>query len=208
MIAAVVGPFAEAVRATSQPCTFLLIVPAVAAVVAARATWQALIGATVAAVVGGWILADNTFLLEGAWLRLSAVGVVLAMVTLVLPVDRLSGQTWGQVTAPWTRAAIVAFVVLVASQWWRPCVGEELGAILTSAQDGMSGQLLPMAAYMLGAMVPVAAVVAVRYAVEPGSRALTACAGGGAAIGLVVAAFLVAGRHDSVVITLTRWTVE
>ena len=73
MLAAMIGPFAEAVRATVQPCTFLLIVPTTAAVVAARANWQALVGGTAAAVVGGWILADNSVLLEGAWLRLSAL---------------------------------------------------------------------------------------------------------------------------------------
>ncbi len=61
---------------------------------------------------------------------------------------------------------------------------------------------------MLGAMVPIAAVVAIRYASEPGARTLTVCASGGAFTGVVVAAFLVAGRHESVVVTLTRWTVE
>lgn len=207
MLAAMIGPFAEAVRATAQPCTFLLIVPTTAAVVAARANWQALVGGTAAAVVGGWILADNSVLLEGAWLRLSALAVVIAMAMLVVPFHRLTDRFTGPVS-PWVRSGIVAFVVLVASQWWRPCVGNELGTVLSAADSGLAGQLAPMAAYMLGAMVPVAAIVAIRYAVEPGTRALTVCAGGGAFVGALVAAFLVAGRHESVVVTLTRWTLE
>jgi cytochrome c-type biogenesis protein len=207
MLAAMIGPFAEAVRATVQPCTFLLIVPTTAAVVAARATWQALVGGTAAAVVGGWILADNSFLLEGAWLRLSAVAVVLAMVAFVMPFHRL-GARFAGTASPWVRSGMVAFVVLVASQWWRPCVGDELGTILSAADGSLAGQLVPMAAYMLGAMVPIAAVVAIRYAFEPGPGALTVCASGGAFMGVLVAAFLVAGRHESVVVTLTRWTLE
>ena len=78
MIAAIVGPFTQAVRATIQPCTFLLIVPTLAAVVVAGAHWQALIGATIAAVLGGWVLADNEILFDGGWLRVS--GLVVAVV--------------------------------------------------------------------------------------------------------------------------------
>ncbi len=207
MFAAVIGPFAEAVRSTAQPCTFLLIVPTAAAVVAARASWQALVGATLAALLGGWLLADNSFLLEGAWLRLSAVVVVLASAALVAPLDRVTARSAERFATPWSRAGIVSFVALVATQWWRPCVGEELGVILSASQDDIGGQLLPMAAYMLGALVPVAAAVAVRYAVEPATRALTVAASCAAVVGIVVAGFLVAGRHESVVVTLTQWTL-
>lgn len=207
MFAVVVGPFAEAVRSTVQPCTFLLIVPTFAAVVAARAGWRALVGAALAAVAGGWLLADNSFLLEGAWLRISAAFVVIATAALVAPLDRMDARSAGRFAAPWTRAGIVSFVALVATQWWRPCVGEELGVILSASQDDIGGQLLPMAVYMLGAMVPVAAAVAVRYAVEPATRALTVAASCAALVGIVVAGFLVVGRHESVVVTLTQWTL-
>ncbi len=80
--AAVTGPFAEAVRATVRPCTFLLIVPTLAAVVAAGARWQALVAATGSGVVGGWVLADNAFVLDGTRLRLSAVAAVVLLLVL------------------------------------------------------------------------------------------------------------------------------
>jgi cytochrome c biogenesis protein CcdA len=92
--------------------------------------------------------------------------------------------------------------------WWRPCVGAELGAILNGAQDGLAGEVVPMAAYMLGAILPVAVVVAISRAVQPPERATTVLAWGAVAVGLVVAASLVAGQHDEVVVTLTRWTLE
>jgi len=208
-VIAVVGPFAEAVRATFQPCTFLLIVPIMAAVVAARARWQALVAAAVAAVVGGWIVADNSFLLDGWLLRLSAVVVIALLLLLVAPQLAERIPSFGAVpSSSSAQAAAVGAITLIATQWWRPCVGEELGVILNGAQDGLGGQLLPMAAYMLGALVPVALVVAIRYAVDPAEPVLATATWVAAAVAVVVAGSLVAGQHDDVVVTLTRWTLE
>jgi cytochrome c-type biogenesis protein len=193
VIAAVVGPFAEAVRATVQPCSFLLIVPAVTAVAAARASWQALLWVAGATVLGGWALVANEWILDGWWLRLSAVAVMVGLVALA---------------AGWEHAWVAGAIAVIASQWWRPCVGDELGAILNGAQDGIAGELVPMTAYMFGVTLPVAAIVAVRYAFEPPPRLLTQCTRVFAAIGVVIAGFLVAGRHESVTTTLTRWTLE
>lgn len=209
MIAAVVGPFAEAVRATIQPCTFLLIVPTLAAVVAAGARWQALVAATIAGVTGGWVLADNRVLLDGAWLRVSAVVSIGLLVVLVLATGPWSPPVIDRhLGGAWARAAVAGALTFAATMWWRPCVGEELGVILNGAQDGLAGELLPMAAYMLGALVPVAVVVAVRYAAEPSQRLVVATGWMFAAIGVVVAGSLAAGQHDDVVVTLTRWTLE
>ncbi|MFW2334306.1 hypothetical protein [Ilumatobacter sp.] len=209
MIAAIVGPFTEAVRATTQPCTFLLIVPTLAAVVAAGAHWQALVGAVLAALVGGWVLADNQILLDDAWLRVSGLIVIGALVLLVSRTARDAMPGAGRrLERPWMQAGIVGGLTLVATMWWRPCVGEQLGIILNGAQDGLAGELLPMAAYMLGAVVPVAIVVAARYAIEPPRHVSNAIGRVFTAVGVVVAGSLVAGQHDEVVVTLTRWTLE
>lgn len=209
---AVAGPFAEALRATFQPCTVLLVVPTVTAVVAGRARWQGTLAAAASLIVGGWILLDNRFVLEGWMLRASAGLVVVALVALVV---FASPEFRGRVPAagpmfqrPWPQAALVGAITLAASLWWRPCVGEQLGAILNGAQEGIGGQLVPMAAYMLGTFAPVALVVAVRYAADPPARLLATSAWFAAAAGIVVAGALVAGRHGDVVVTLTRWTLE
>ena len=209
MLSPLVGPFAEAVRATAQPCTVLLIVPTRAAVAAAGARWHSLVAAAGAAVVGGWLLADNRVLLDGAWLRLSGV---VAVVLLALLASARLRQVVPRIGPSFerepVRSSAVGALVLLATMWWRPCVGEELGVILNGAQDGLAGQLLPMAAYVLGALVPVAIVVAARYALDPSSIVLTGAGSFCAAVGVIVAASLVAGQHDEVVVTLTRWTLE
>lgn len=203
------APFAEAVRATTQPCTFLLVVPCIVAVVAARATWEALAAVLSGAIVGGWWFAANRFVLDGWWLRASALVVGLALVAVV------AGTVVGDDRSAWraprerrARAFGAGALAVAATQWWRPCVGEELGAILNAAPSAPIGQLPAMAAYMLGAMVPVALVVLAIRAIEPSASATGALSIAASAVGLVIAGALVLGRHDDVVVTLTRWTLE
>ncbi|MDJ0768087.1 MAG: hypothetical protein QNJ12_04805 [Ilumatobacter sp.] len=201
---AVVGPFAEAVRATTQPCTFLLIAPATIAVVTARSRWQALAAVVVAGVVGGWLLAGNWYVLDGWALRVSGIAVIALLAVLVWGprsrVERLHDQR--------TQTALAGVVTFVATLWWRPCVGVELGDILNGAQDGIGGQLIPMSAYMLGAMVPVAGVALIHRVVEPSDRVVFGAAVVAFAVGAVVAGSIALGQHDDVVVTLTRWTLE
>ena len=137
------------------------------------------------------------------------VAVVVATAALVAPLlGEFLPRSREPLGRPWVQSGIVGFIVLVTTQWWRPCVGTELGAILSDAQFGLTSQLIPMAFYMLGAMVPVAAVVAARHALEPSDRLQATLSRFAATIGLVIALFLVAGQHESVTATLTRWTLQ
>lgn len=197
------GPFVEAVRATVQPCTFLLIAPMAIAVVCARARWSALLAAVGAAIVGGWLLAANWFLLDGAMLAVSATVVIVLLGAMVIPGV---GRRWPIVAQDRGRAAIVGAVTLVATMWWRPCVGSELGAILTASQYGLAGQLLPMAVYMVGAGVPVVAIALAYAAVDPPERYTDALSWAAYAGAIVLGGSLALGQHDQVVVALTRWT--
>ena len=139
----VVGPFSEALRSTIQPCTFLLLAPVMLVVVAARLRLQAVIAAFGAGILGGWVFADNTFVLDGWWLRLSALPVLGVFVGLAIPAvgdrfPRLRGTTAG--------ALGTGFVTAGATLWWRPCVGNELRTILTDAQSGVVGHPVDVAA--------------------------------------------------------------
>ena len=92
------GPFVEAVRATTQPCTFLLIAPSAIALVCARANWRSLLAALAAAIVGGWLLVANRFVLDGLWLNASGLLVIALLAAIVVP----------QPTRRWRRGAIPA----------------------------------------------------------------------------------------------------
>lgn len=198
-----IGAFAEAVRATTQACTILLLAPAIAIVVATRCRWQSLAAAAVAAVAGGVTLAAGWFVLDGGWLRLSAVGVVAVFVVMVAA-PRHPRLAFADGVG--LQALAAAAVTYCATLWWRPCVGTELGVILTRSRRDLAGQIPGMAAYMLGAMVPVAFVVLLATVVAPRHRSLTAMTWIGATVGVVLAGALVVGRHDDLVVTLNRMT--
>lgn len=200
-----IGPFVEAIRATPQPCTFLLVVPISIAVIVTRARWQAFAAVCGSAVVGGWLLAANWFLLDGVFLRVSGVVVIVALAVVAVPAVRARVEITARADV---QVAISAAVALIATQWWRPCVGDELGTILTGAQFDLAGQLFPMSAYMLGAMVPVGLIVLAWRVLTPSDRVIRPLVYGASAAGFVIAASIVAGQHDDVVVTLTRWTLS
>lgn len=197
------GAFAEAVRATTQPCTLLLLAPVLAVVAATRCRWHSLAAALAAAVAGGWMFAAGWIVLDDVGIRITALAVTAALVALVVAprVGRLAGAA-----ATRLHPIAVAGVTLIATLWWRPCVGTELGVILTGARDGLAGQLPGMAAYMLGAMAPVALIVFAAHALGPRDRAVGVAMWVGATLGVAVAGALVIGRHDEVVVALTRLT--
>lgn len=196
-----IATFVEAVRATGQPCTFLLLAPTLLTVAALRATWWSVVAAFATAVVGGWLLAANIFVLDGWPLRVSGALVAATVVGAVaLPVPRTLGRERA------VAASVASAVTLLASLWWRPCVGVEFGRLLTAAQSEAIAPLPGLAVYMVGAMFPLLLVALAWRTVAPPPRveriARIAAAGGAC----VVALAILAGRHDALVTGLTRWS--
>lgn len=200
----IISAFAEAVRATTQPCTLLLIAPPTLAVIVTRGRWPPLVATLVGALLGGWLFIANTVALSDAQLRWSGALVAGALALLgaarfVPEVRRVFGRR--------VEAAIAGCVGFVATLWWRPCVGTQLGIILTDARrDGVVGELPAMTAYMLGAMVPVVVVALAIRAIDPPPRSSRRLVGGAALGALLLGGALALGRHDDLVTTLTRWT--
>lgn len=192
--------FLEAVRSLVQPCTFLLVAPIVLAVVVAGARWYAAGAAVGGAVVGGWALAGNWWFLGDAAVRAAGAGLVVA-VAAVAVAARLPGRRRPLLVVP-----AVAAVAVLATAWWRPCVGDQLGTILTAAQTGVAGQLPGMTAYMLGTMLPVVALACLRRLVSVGPPMSELARGAAIAGSAILGVALLAGRHDDVVVALTRWT--
>lgn len=197
--------FAEAVRATTQPCTLLLILPAVVMAVVTRGRWSPFGAICVGAVLGGWLFISNVVVLSEFQLRLSGLLVALAIGT-ILVAPSVTPLHWA--TSSSVQTAVAGSVAFVATLWWRPCIGPELGAILTAARRGVPGQLPGMTAYMLGALVPVFAVVFVTRAIDPSPAAARRAGWVAGGVGLVVAGALVLGRHEELVTVLTRWTTS
>jgi hypothetical protein len=172
-------------------------------VVAARFRWEAVASVLAAGVLGGWVFAANSFVLDGWWLRLSAVPVVGVVAVVATQAARVrcverGGRAVGALGA--------GFVTFVATLWWRPCVGRELGTILTAAQSGTTGQLLPMAAYIIGALSPVVGLALAHRAWEPAAQVTTRLGWVAVAMTTVIGCSILAGQHDEVVVALTRWT--
>ncbi len=147
--------FAEAIRATTQPCTLLLLLPAIVMAILTRGRWPAFAAICVGAVLGGWLFIANVIALDAWQLQLSGA-FVAALIALALVAP--SVHQLNLAATPGVQAAAAGVVTFVATLWWRPCIGEELGAILTGARAGVTGELPGITAYMLGAMVPVLAV--------------------------------------------------
>jgi cytochrome c biogenesis protein CcdA len=200
----VLGAFAEAVRASTQPCTVLLIVPMSAVVLVARCRPPAVLAALGAGVLGGWVVAANRFVLAGASLRAAGAVAVVGLLAIAIPPLRERSPFEPQRL----ESVVAGGVALLATLWWRPCVGEELGAILTASRDDLVGQLPGMTAYVLGAMVPVMAIALAAHAVDWPRPVASATRWSALAVGLLVAGALAIGRHDDLVVTLTRWTVD
>ena len=105
------------------------------------------------------------------------------------------------------QAGFAAGLAFLGTLWWRPCVGEELGVILTgAANDGVAGELLGMAAYMLGAMVPVVIVALVVRAIDPSERSTVWLSSATTGLVVMLGAALASGNYGELVATLTEWS--
>ena len=196
--------FAEAIRATTQPCTILLIAPALFAVLATRGRWRPLVGTLVGAVVGGWLFMANVVALSDAQVRASGL-VAAAVVIALIVAPHVRWLQWAADRRVQTAAA--GGLAFLGTLWWRPCVGEELGVILTgAANDGVAGELLGMAAYMLGAMTPVVIVALVLRAIDPSVRQTVWLASATTGLAVMLGTALAFGHYDELVATLTDWS--
>ena len=193
--------FAEAIRATTQPCTLLLLLPCLLMAVITRGRWAPFAAICLGAVLGGWLFIANVVSLSDLQLQLSGAIVAIA-IAVIVAAPYVTSLTWAQ--SPPAQTAVAGGVSFIATLWWRPCIGEELGSILTASRNDVSAQLPGITAYMLGAMVPVLAVVLIMRALDPSERVTRRAALVAGGLGLVVAGALAVGRHDELVTTFTR----
>ncbi|MEM9042254.1 MAG: hypothetical protein AAGD33_20405 [Actinomycetota bacterium] len=210
-----IDAFVEGGRSIVQACHLVILVPVAAMVLAARARWQVMVGAVVGIVVGGWLFATRWLVLDQAQIRWSGLLVGALAVAVVVPAlprwfegasslgDTAAIRTLGQ---PWVGASLTALVAIVVTAWWRPCVGEHLGTILSRAPDEPFAQLPAMVGFMLGISVPLVAIGLLVRVLEPGRRSLDLTSYAAAGLGVLSAVAVVAGRQADIVARLFEWS--
>lgn len=208
-----VDAFVEGVRSITQVCHLVILAPVGLMIVAGGGRWPAVVGAVAGVVVGGWIFVANWLgAITESELQVSAVLVIVAAVLLGFPrlLDRnrttLRGKVGSTVRSAGGTAGICGAVGVLVVQWWRPCVGTELGSILTAAPDDPWGELFPTIGFMLGISLPLIAVGLV-YAVWTPSRPVARRLGwAGATLTIVLAGSVLAGQHGEIVSRLFEWS--
>lgn len=207
-----IDAFVEGVRSIVQACHLVIIAPVALVIVAARGRWQAVIGAVAGAVIGGYIFVMRWLILTDLQLRLSALAVIVVLVALSLPTlfrgDRpiWFGRFSAFVEAPWAASFMTMMVGIVVTLWWRPCVGEAFGDILTRAPDEPWGQLLPTIGFMLGIAIPFVVIGLVFAAAQPRDEIVSKLSVAAVGLGVLLAGSVVVGQHGEIVSRLFEWS--
>jgi cytochrome c biogenesis protein CcdA len=199
------APFAEAVRATPQPCNWLLVVLPLVVVGVTGGRWRPALGVIIGVIVGGWLFIAGHQIVDARSLQLTGALAIATICLLLVPVVAPAAKPSPLLADDRVRTGIALFIGLASTMWWRPCVGSELGQILSAAPKGLVGQLPAITAYMIGAMMPVVLFALVLNVIgeTPRARGVAYVAGG---IGLVTSFSLLLGPHEMLVDALARWT--
>lgn len=198
-----IDAFVEGVRSIAQVCQLVILAPVAFTLVAMQGRRQAVVGAVIGVVLGGWIFAAGWIGFSDLALRVSAALMIAGIVVLGAP------QLFGRdeiVRSPVAIGAITGGVAALVTQWWRPCVGAELGTILTRAPDHPVSQFPPTAGFMLGMSLPLIAI-GLLYVVWPPRPPLAVRLGWiGSGFAVVLGLSVLAGRHGEIVSRLFEWS--
>jgi len=193
----------EGVRSITQPCQLVILVPVAAAVVAGRASWRVVVAAVSGIAVGGWLFITRAIVVGDAAIRWSSLIVICAFGVLLWRRARTPGDLRA---APAVEAVLAAAVGLVTTTWWRPCVGEQLGELLTRGPNEPWATLPASVAFMVGMSTPILAIGLIRAAWQPTPRVAMTLGFVAAGAGLLLGLSVVSGQHGEVVATLFEWS--
>ena len=201
-----IDAFVEGVRSIVQVCHLVILVPVALTVVAARGRWQAVVGAVCGVVVGGFVFVTSPFgNITDLQLRVTAVLVIVGVAALAGA--RLAHPPLRRgLESPWTAAATAAAIGVMVTQWWRPCVGVQLGDILTNAPDHPWSQLLPTVGFMIGLTTPLIVIGLIYAAWPPNPRVTTRLGWVGSGLVVVLGLSVLVGQHGEIVSRLLEWS--
>ncbi|MEL6891550.1 MAG: hypothetical protein AAFP84_08145 [Actinomycetota bacterium] len=115
--------------------------------------------------------------------------------------QRFTESDW--VTLP---AVVAGGVAFIATTWWRPCVGEHFGDILTRAPNDPWGQLAPSVGFMAGVSLPILLLGLLIGGLDPGTLVRRRLAIASAGVGVILAVSVLAGQHGEIVAKLFEWS--
>ncbi len=188
--------FAEGIRSSVLACSYSVLLVGLALVVLRRKDRMGALGVFAGfTILSAWIRAAGiSNLLAG---RVATVLLVIGGLALAVMVNRRPAGLAGS-----------ALLGTFAGATWFPCVGEELGTVLTRAQDEPGAALWLLGVYLIGVMIPLIAILAVvmylpvvrrwmdsRWVAIAAKAAL-------AAIGVLV----LTDHYDTLLSTLARWS--
>ncbi|MFK7916818.1 MAG: hypothetical protein AB8G14_01975 [Ilumatobacter sp.] len=208
-----VDAFVEGVRSIVQVCHLVILAPVALTIVAARGRWEVTLGAVAGVVVGGWFFVSNRFgAISETELRITASLVIVIVVALGAPAvfdrdrPRLMRAIGSTVQSPLVAGVLSAVVAMMVTQWWRPCVGEELGSLLTNAPSDPWGQLFPTVGFMTGIAVPLVILGLIYGSVEPPLDVASKLGWIGSGLCVALAVSVIAGQHGEIVSRLFQWS--
>ncbi len=192
----------EGVRNIALPCTLVLIVPGLVL----AATGGLRTASTAAIIIGAGLTAWLQAVVGVAPPRGVAGGLVLAVVMAAAILGLRAGPR-PRASPAWMGHRLVPVAGGLAGGalsglLWEPCVGPHLGEVLTRAPGDAAGTLLPLLAYIVGALLPIIAAAAVAATWDGPWR--TTVARIGQALAWTIVGVLALGLDDRVVSALVR----
>ncbi len=188
--------FAEGIRSSVLACSYSVLLVGLALVVLRRKDRMGALGMFAGfAILSAWVRAAGiSNLLAG---RVATVLLVIGGLALALMVNRRPAGLAGS-----------ALLGTFAGATWFPCVGEELGTVLTRAQGEPGAALWLLGVYLIGVMIPLVAILAVAMYLPvvrrwmDGRWVAIAAKAVLAAIGVLV----LTDHYDTLLSTLARWS--
>ncbi|MDE0122731.1 MAG: hypothetical protein OXS33_13555 [bacterium] len=188
--------FAEGIRSSVLACSYSVLLVGLALVVLRRKDRMGALGMFAGfAILSAWVRAAGiSNLLAG---RVATVLLVIGGLALALMVNRRPAGLAGS-----------ALLGTFAGATWFPCVGEELGTVLTRAQGEQGAALWLLGVYLIGVMIPLVAILAVAMYLPvvrrwmDGRWVAMAAKAVLAAIGVLV----LTDHYDTLLSTLARWS--
>jgi cytochrome c biogenesis protein CcdA len=196
-----IAAFFEGASSILLPCSLALLVPVIAAPLVAGRLPMVAVGVTAAgATAVMWLRAAQ--LVPGGLEAVVAplIGAALGVAGMMSVRGRLHSSCGA--------TSVALGLGLLAGLMWLPCVGAELGHILTAAQERSPSSLLGLGSYAVGVFLPALAAALALIVIRPGGTALRVVQMGGAIVAGAAALLVVTGLDDRVVEWLVRLSVE